>query len=59
LLDGVVILNKVIDEVNRQKKEYILFKVDFEKAYNTIDWKYLTYIIGRLDFCSKWIKDNL
>jgi len=31
-------------------------KVDFEKAYDLVDWKFLYYMIGRLGFNCKWIK---
>ncbi|KAK2356846.1 DNA-(apurinic or apyrimidinic site) endonuclease [Trifolium repens] len=37
ILDGVLIANEVVDEARRSKKELLLFKVDFEKAYDSVD----------------------
>jgi len=28
----------VVDEARKLKKELLLFKVDFEKAYDSVDW---------------------
>jgi hypothetical protein len=38
----------------------LLFKVDFEKAYDSIDWGYLDAVMGRMSFpvlWRKWIKE--
>jgi hypothetical protein len=37
ILDGILIFNEVVDEARRAKKELLLFKVDFEKAYDSVD----------------------
>jgi len=37
ILDGILVANEVVDEARKCKKELILFKVDFEKAYDSID----------------------
>jgi len=37
ILDGVLIANEVVDEARKMKKELLLFKVDFEKAYDSVD----------------------
>lgn len=38
ILDGIFVANEIVDEGHRCKKELILFKVDFEKAFHSIDW---------------------
>jgi len=38
ILDGILIANEVVDEARKTKKELLLFKVDFEKAYDSVDW---------------------
>jgi len=38
ILDGILIANEMVDEAHRLKKELLLFKVDFEKAYDSVDW---------------------
>jgi hypothetical protein len=35
ILDGILIANEVVDEARKAKKELLLFKVDFEKAYDS------------------------
>ncbi|GAU18974.1 hypothetical protein TSUD_178910 [Trifolium subterraneum] len=60
ILDGVLIANEVVDEARRAKKELLLFKVDFEKAYDSVDWGYLDVVMGRMGFPTlwrKWIKE--
>ena len=37
ILDGILVANEIVDEARRCKKELLLFKVDFEKAYDSID----------------------
>lgn len=57
LLDGVMVANEVMDEVKKDKKQQcLIFKVDFEKAYDSMRWKFLYYMLSRLGFCDLWIK---
>ncbi|MCH82218.1 LINE-1 reverse transcriptase like, partial [Trifolium medium] len=37
LVDGVVVVNEVIDFAKRARKECLILKVDFEKAYDSVD----------------------
>jgi len=37
ILDGILIANEVVDEATKLKKDLLLFKVDFEKAYDSVD----------------------
>ena len=37
ILDAVLIANEVVDEKRRSKEEGIVFKIDFEKAYDHVD----------------------
>ncbi|MCI13322.1 cysteine-rich receptor-like protein kinase, partial [Trifolium medium] len=60
ILDGILIANEVVDEARKFKKELMLFKVDFEKAYDSVDWGYLDDVMGRMSFPTlwrKWIKE--
>nr|GEZ80013.1 RNA-directed DNA polymerase, eukaryota, reverse transcriptase zinc-binding domain protein [Tanacetum cinerariifolium] len=36
------------------KKKLMIFKVDFEKAYDSVKWKYLDYILQQCGFGEKW-----
>ena len=42
ILDGILIANEVVNEATRLKKEFLMFKIDFEKAYDSVDLKYPT-----------------
>ncbi|GAU10072.1 hypothetical protein TSUD_421240, partial [Trifolium subterraneum] len=60
ILDGILIANEVVDEARKFKKDLMLFKVDFEKAYDSVDWGYLDDVMGRMSFpvlWRKWIKE--
>jgi hypothetical protein len=37
ILDGILIANEVVDEARRMNKELLVFIVDFEKAYDSVD----------------------
>jgi hypothetical protein len=56
ILDGILIANEVVDEARKTKKELLLFKVDFEKAYDSVDWKYLDEVMGKMSFPTLWRK---
>ncbi|GAU50260.1 hypothetical protein TSUD_409060 [Trifolium subterraneum] len=45
ILDGILIANEVVDEARKSQKELLLFKVDFEKAYDSVDWGYLDMVM--------------
>ena len=37
ILDVVLIANEVVDDRRRSKEEGVVFKIDFEKAYDHVD----------------------
>ena len=41
ILDGRLILSEVIDWYKKRKKKMLLFKVDFEKPFDSVSWRYL------------------
>jgi exonuclease III len=45
LVEGVVVVNEVIDYAKKSGKECMILKVDFEKAYDSVDWKFLDYVL--------------
>ncbi|PNY15230.1 cysteine-rich receptor-like protein kinase [Trifolium pratense] len=55
ILDGILIANDTVDEA-KKKKELILFKVDFEKTYDLVEWSYLFSIMSKMIFPCKWRK---
>jgi len=60
ILNGILIANEVVNEACKSKKELMLFKVDFEKAYDSVDWGYLDSVMGSMAFpflWRKWIRE--
>jgi len=56
LLDSVLVANEVLEEYKRKKKSCVFFKVDYEKAYDSVSWEFLYYMLERLGFCAQWIR---
>jgi hypothetical protein len=56
LVDGVLVVNEVVDLAKKTGRECMVFKVDFEKAYDSVDWGFLEYMLHRFGFCYKWIR---
>jgi hypothetical protein len=56
ILDDILIANEVVDEARKTKNELLLFKVDFEKAYDSVDWGYLEAVMGKMEFLPLWRK---
>jgi len=50
ILDGILIANEVVDEARRMNKELLMFKVDFEKAYDSVDLKCLDPVMENMNF---------
>lgn len=54
ILDGVVVINELVDWEKRQCKKMLIFKVDFQKAYDSVNWRFLEYMLLHLGFGQKW-----
>nr|GEY15367.1 RNA-directed DNA polymerase, eukaryota, reverse transcriptase zinc-binding domain protein [Tanacetum cinerariifolium] len=56
ILDGPFILNEVIQWCKKNKKQSMIFKVDFEKAYESVRWDFVDTILKKFGFGDKWCK---
>jgi hypothetical protein len=56
ILDGILIANEVVDDARKDHKDLVLFKVDFEKAYDSVDWRYLDDVMRCMAFPALWRK---
>ena len=54
ILDMVLIANEVVEDYRVKKKESIVFKVDFEKAYDHINWDFLDFVMEKNGFGTRW-----
>ncbi|GKV26502.1 hypothetical protein SLEP1_g35790 [Rubroshorea leprosula] len=54
LVDSVLVLNEVVDEVRKRKQPAFVFKADFQKAYDCVNWSFLDWMSGAFGFGEKW-----
>ncbi|GLU09351.1 hypothetical protein SLE2022_262170 [Rubroshorea leprosula] len=48
IIDGVVITNEMLNDLKRRRRKGLIFKVDFEKAYDAVDWVFLDFMLKKL-----------
>lgn len=51
--DAVLVANEVVDET-RMKKNGLVFKIDFEKAYDHVEWSFLDFVLEKKGFGLRW-----
>nr|GEU91325.1 hypothetical protein [Tanacetum cinerariifolium] len=54
ILDGPFILNEILSWCKFKKLNGMIFKVDFEKAFDSVKWDYLDEPLKAFGFGSKW-----
>nr|KAJ0213400.1 hypothetical protein LSAT_V11C400190820 [Lactuca sativa] len=55
ILDGPLVLNELYTWTKKKKKKALVFKVDFDKAFDLLNWHYLDTIMEQMEFSKKWI----
>lgn len=54
LVDGVVSINEILDLSRVSRRVCLMFKVDFDQAYELVSWYLLDYLMGRFGFDGIW-----
>nr|GFA62267.1 RNA-directed DNA polymerase, eukaryota, reverse transcriptase zinc-binding domain protein [Tanacetum cinerariifolium] len=54
ILDGPLIVSEVIDWYKKRNKKLMIFRVDFEKAFDSVSWTYLDYVLSQMGFGDSW-----
>jgi hypothetical protein len=47
-MEGIVILHETIHELHRKKKDRVILKLDFEKAYDNLKWHFIQQVLRRI-----------
>ncbi|GJU11709.1 RNA-directed DNA polymerase, eukaryota, reverse transcriptase zinc-binding domain protein [Tanacetum coccineum] len=50
ILDGPFILDEVLQWCRRKKKHALIFKVDFEKAFDSVRWDFVDDVLNKFGF---------
>jgi hypothetical protein len=54
ILEGVVVLHETIHELHRKRMSGVVLKLDFEKAYNKVNWDFIFQTLRMKGFSMKW-----
>jgi hypothetical protein len=55
-MEGVVILHETIHELHLEKRDGVIIKIDFEKAYDKVKWSFLQQTLRMKGFSPKWCR---
>lgn len=55
ILDGVMIANEVIEWWKLSQQRGVILKLDFEKAYDSVNWGFLFSMLSNFGFGEKWL----
>jgi len=54
ILGGALIANEMVNWLKKHTKAGVLLKLDFQKAYDTIDWGSMDTVLKEMGFADKW-----
>ncbi|GJR17850.1 RNA-directed DNA polymerase, eukaryota, reverse transcriptase zinc-binding domain protein [Tanacetum coccineum] len=54
IIDGPLMVNEIINWASKKNKHLFLFKVDFEKDFDSLDWRFLDHTMDQMGFILKW-----
>jgi hypothetical protein len=50
ILDGALALHEILDELHVSQQPLVILKLDFEKAYDRVNWAFLRTVLTRKGF---------
>lgn len=54
ILDGLLVVNEICSWAKKTNKKILLFKVDFDKAFDSINWEFLDNNLMQMGFGDRW-----
>jgi hypothetical protein len=55
IMTGVMILHEILHETKKRKEVGVILKLDFEKAYDKVNWDFLFLCLQNRGFGKKWL----
>jgi hypothetical protein len=55
ILEGVIILHEIVHELRVKKMKGIVLKLDFQKAYDKVQWDFMMDVMRKKNFPEKWL----
>ena len=56
ILDTVLVANEVVEDYRKGGRSGVVFKIDFEKAYDFVEWGFLDFVLEKKGFGFIWRK---
>ncbi|KAK1283401.1 hypothetical protein QJS10_CPB21g01193 [Acorus calamus] len=56
LQDGFMVTQEYVSAMHRDKRQGLVIKLDFSKAYDNVDWDFLLKLLQRYGFEPNWIR---
>ena len=53
-MDGALVVNEAVYCIKKAKTRAALLKLDFQKAYDMVDWNFLNQVLELMGFGSTW-----
>ncbi|KAM0061513.1 putative RNA-directed DNA polymerase [Helianthus debilis subsp. tardiflorus] len=54
ILDGPLVVNEIYSWLKKEKKPAFVLKIDFEKAYDNVNWNFVVGVLEQLGFPPRW-----
>lgn len=59
ILEGAAVLHETIHELHRKKKNGVILKLDFEKAYDKVKWPFLQQVLRTKGFLQLFVLEYI
>jgi hypothetical protein len=56
IMEGVIVLHETLLEIHRKKQSGVIMKIDFEKAYDKLNWNFIQHTLRMKGFLPIWCK---
>jgi len=52
ILESVVVAHEIVHSLHSNKKPGLILKLDYEKAYDRVDWDFFFEVLEKRGFCN-------